>query len=312
MAGVTAALGAAGALAGAVQGARGGGGSPGGMPKWARKAQKSLYGDARGVANGMTVAGFTPDQLAAMQGARDFQGYLDPDMAAAQAGARDLAGGVNAGDIRKFYNPFENDVVGSFLGDLSAMRGQNNLVANDLAEKSGAFGGDRDAVYRAVSNGELDRTAATSIAGLRASGYNTAMSGALNNHGMQLAGNAQLSALINARRQAKLQELQVLLSSGNMQQDLAQRGANLPADRIKFLSDFLNGVPMNPASGPRPDPIAGAMTGFQGGYGMGTDIAGLLSQMRQGWSPGAVPMNDPGPIVVRPGQPLTFGPPPGY
>lgn len=305
MAGVSGALALGGAVAGAVSGSSGGGGG-GGIPKWARKARKANYGSAQDAAAGMSVAGFTPDQLGAMEGVRDFQGYLDSDMSDAQAEAKRLSGGIGEQDIAQFYNPFENDVVGAFLGDLQAMRKQNGLVANDLAERSNAFGGDRDAVYRAVSNGELDRTAASSIAGLRSSGFNTAVSGALSNRGLQLAGNAQLSSLIESRRAARLQELQALMASGALQQDRAQRVANLPADRVKFLSDYLNGVPYNAPSTPY-DPVAGAITGFQGGYGMGTDLAGLISRMKSGWgSPSAVPMADPGPIKVD-APPITFG-----
>lgn len=277
MAGVSGGIALASGLAGAIGGAGGGGGG-GGMPRWQRRAMRDNYGRAQDVAGQMRVAPFNADQRQAFRGVRNFQGYLDGDMAGAQARAEDLAGGVTHRDIRQFYNPFENDVVGSFLNDVNTMHGTEDLRVNDAAEGASAFGGDREAVYRAVSQGVVDDNAQRNLAGIRSRGYELASNNAMTNHGLQLAGNQQLQGLIESRRGNRLEELRALLASGGMQQDQLQRQYNLPVDRLNLLMQSVGQPMYNPPSQPY-DPVAGALSGFQGGYGTGADIAGLLGRV---------------------------------
>lgn len=262
---------AVGGIAGAVQGASGGGG--GGMPRWMRRAQRANYDMAQNVPMG--VAGFTRDERAAHRGVRGLQGYLESDARGATRTARELSQGIGADDIRKFYNPYEQDVVNSFLGDLDVMKGQNNLIANDLAEKSSAFGGDRDAVYRAVSGGELDRTAASSIGALRHAGYSTAGQLALGNHGLRLAGNDQLRQMIESRRGFRGDSLRMLASSGADQRALNQARMNLPQDRLRLMMEAAN-QQFDPNGRQNYDSVGGALAGYQGGYQTMQDILDLI------------------------------------
>jgi hypothetical protein len=163
------------------------------------------------------------------------------------------------------------------------MRGLNNLDANDLAEKSDAFGGDRDAVYRAVSAGELDRNAMSSIASLRHAGYDTAGRMALTNHGLQLNGNAQLQDIINARRSARYQDIGALLDSGGMQQTQQQREYDLPMDRLRFRQEMLGPLQQAPISGGG-DQVGAAMAGYQDGYNTVSGLTtGWNTQPNSGW-----------------------------
>lgn len=235
----------------------------GGSPKWQRRNQKRISSDAMGMTQ--QVAGFSPDQLAAMQGVRDMQGRYDGDYASAQARADQLAGGVTQDDIRQFYNPFENDAVSAYLNDLQAMRGRQDVAVNDAARAAGAFGGDREAVYRAVMQGEMDRTGATTLANMRMQGYGNAVNAALSNMGYRQAGNAQLANLIGQRQLAGYQDINALNASGLLQQQLQQRQFDAPLDTLRFRTEI-----NNPGSYARPessggDPIAAALHGFQGG-----------------------------------------------
>jgi hypothetical protein len=297
MAGVSAAVGLGSALYGAVQGANGGG-SSGGIPRWQRKAMKGLYGDAGDVAQGMSVAPFNADQQAAMGGIRNAGNYLGGWYKQATNQANDLAQGINAGDVSKFYNPYEQDVVGAYLKDVNTMHGQEDLRVNDAAEAAKAFGGDREAVYRAVSQGQIDDNAERNLAGIRSTGYQTALQAALQNHGLQLTGNAQLQQLLDARRANHMQDLGALMQSGTMQQELAQRMRDLPQARLQFQQSMMQPY-YNPPSQPY-DPVAGAITGFQGGYDMGSDIGGLLSRVL-GNSRAMIPQPSGG-ISINPGQ----------
>ncbi len=297
MAGITAGIGAASALYGAAQGAQGGG-SSGGLPRWQRRAMKDMYQQAGDVP--MSVAPFNSDQRDAMRGFRNVDGYLANRYQDATNQAADLSHGINADDIRSFYNPFENDVVGSFLKDVGTMHAQEDLRVNDNAEAAKAFGGDREAVYRAVSQGQLDDNAQRNLAGIRTAGWNSALQGALQNHGLQLTGNAQLQALLDQRRANKIEDLKNLMTVGGMRQAYSQQVRDLPQQRLALQQSMLQ--PYYNAPSQPYDPVAGAMSGFEGGYQYGSDLGGLLSRVFGNSRMGVVQQPGSSPISIDPGN----------
>lgn len=268
-----------GGVASAAGAMRGGGGGGGGMPKWQAKAMKENSDYSRQVAAGQSVAPINADQLSAYQGVRDSQGYLADDMAGAQDTAGRLAGGVTADDIRGFYNPYEDDVVNSYLGDLQQMRGTQDAAVSDRAQQAGAFGGDREAVYRASIQGDLDRTGATTLAGIRSRGYEGARDTALSNQGLRISGNDQLTQLIEARRRARYGDLAALGGVGGQLQGQDQYARDLDQRRLDTRLAGA-GTPTSGPTGPSQNRFATGMAAFQDGVGAVRDLQGLWGSIR--------------------------------
>lgn len=155
---------------------------------------------------GNRVAGFSPDQVAGMRAiegsfgmaapyintAADYlssatapvlptlQPYIDQARGIySSAGTPFVSQNFDPGSVGAFYSPYVNDVVNATQ---NLFNQQNAEAANNLrgnAVSAGAFGGDREA----VAQGELARqqqlAQAPTLAGLRNTGYQTAMGQAL-------------------------------------------------------------------------------------------------------------------------------------
>lgn len=237
----------------------------GGAPKWQTRQQRNLTTQSNNV--NQQTAGFTPDQIQAQQQIRDMQGRYDPALAGAQARAEQLANGVGAEQIRSFYNPFENDAVSAYLADLQQMRGQQDVAVSDAARAAGAFGGDREAVYRASIQGQLDRNGAGTLSNMRMAGYNNAVQAAMQNAGVQQSGNAQLANLIGQRMGAGYSDAAMLGASGAQQQGLTQQQLDERMNTLRFRSEINNpGTSYQRPPSQQGDPIAAALHGFQGGF----------------------------------------------
>lgn len=81
-------------------------------------------------------------------------------------------------NVGKFYNPYEESVVGAVQRDFDRMRNKETLNQNAKAIGSGAFGGSRAAVAGAEANRNLTEAEADTLAKIRRSGYSEALSGA--------------------------------------------------------------------------------------------------------------------------------------
>lgn len=86
--------------------------------------------------------------------------------------------GVGNDDIARFQNPYQGQVTDATMAQL----GQDRLVArnglkSDMAG-AGAFGDKRRGVMEAELEGQYDRTAAQTLAGLNSQGFNTALGAA--------------------------------------------------------------------------------------------------------------------------------------
>ena len=86
---------------------------------------------------------------------------------------------VGSEDIARFANPYQQDVTNATMGQLD----QNRLMArnqqkSDLAA-AGAFGDKRRGIMEAELEGQQDRTAASTLAGLNSAGYSQALQAAM-------------------------------------------------------------------------------------------------------------------------------------
>lgn len=146
------------------------------------------------------------------------------------AGAQALQAGVGAlgaQGYRDYMNPFEKDVIAATRDDLDRQAQLTRTALAGQAARSGAFGGTREGVQRAILEGELARNEASVLANLRSQGFNTAQQAALNRAGMY----GQLGTQAGALR-AQQAGLQGQLAGQSAQQaftaaQLGQTGTSL-------------------------------------------------------------------------------------
>ena len=98
---------------------------------------------------------------------------FNPYIASGQAGARALGG--DQGAISNLMNPYQSQVLDAVSADYDKQRALAHNQANDAAAQAGAFGGSRHAIMEGARLGELDQGQLSTMAGLRASGYENAL-----------------------------------------------------------------------------------------------------------------------------------------
>lgn len=220
------------------------------------------------------VAGFSPDQMAAMQLARTGIGGFAPFM---NLGASTLGQGVSTAlsgapliqsgsqalteaDISQYFNPYQNYVT-------DEIRKQGEIAKNKLAgaaTKGGLFGGSR----YGIAEGQLDADVAAKIGQAQATGYSQALKAAEDAKKRSLYGGQGLGSLGTVIGQlggaqtgmgldfqkAGLTDINSLLGIGALNQQLAQRGLDAgrmteearqlePFTRLGYASDILQGQP---------------------------------------------------------------------
>ena len=221
------------------------------------------------------VAGFSPDQTAGFNLVRGNIGMGNQDLDSLIGSTRTLAGGLDPNQIKRFYNPYENDVVNSALGDIDTMRRRRLGDIDSAAEMSNAFGGDRNEVARALSNEDFDRTSASTSASLRSAGYNNASQMALANEGLKLGGNQALAQLIQQRRANGTADSAALLGVGGQEQALEQAKRDWMLQRAQAAGNLLTqdkGGSGIISGGPGVDSFGVGLQGLQTGLNLGDSL----------------------------------------
>ena len=273
-----------GAVLGGLSGGKGGGGST--MPGFAKKAGKlgsQILRDAAQRPAEDSIAKFNPDQLQAFQMTRDAVGTGLDDMLGAQATAKRLSAGVTDEDIARFQSPYQSQVIDAALADIENMRATRQVGANAEAVAAGAFGGDRQGVYRAVLDGQYDRTGASTIAGLRDQGFRTAAGLAMDNNKLALAGNDQLMNMINNRRAALYGDAGAMSEIGGVQYGRDQAVLDNPVKMGSLLMSGASGAAGGGSAQPGLNPLQGAIGGLQ----FGRDIYDIGKGIFGGWGIGS-------------------------
>lgn len=86
---------------------------------------------------------------------------------------------VASEDIARFSNPYQQDVIDATMGQLNQDRlVQRNQMNSDIG-KAGAFGDKRRGIMEAELEGQQDRTAASTLAGLNSANYGQALQAAM-------------------------------------------------------------------------------------------------------------------------------------
>jgi hypothetical protein len=106
--------------------------------------------------------------------------FLDPFRRDLLSRSQALAGQpFDPASIQPFMNPFQSGVEDATVADFARQRAQLGNSVDDLATKAGAFGGSRHAVLQARGLAEIGQNEASTLAGLRYSGFNDAMTRAM-------------------------------------------------------------------------------------------------------------------------------------
>ena len=160
-------------------------------------------------------------------------------------------------DIQRYQNPFVQSVVDPTVKALQQQQGQQLAQQQSNAIKSGAFGGDRSGIERAVLQGQQDLATAQAISPLYSQAYQSGLGAAqqqqqvggqgLMGAGAQLANlgsGAQSSALAGANAQLAAgtvgQQTQQALDTAKYQQFLQQQG--YPFQLTQFLANIAEGT----------------------------------------------------------------------
>lgn len=162
--------------------------------------------------SGNTVAGLSPDQMAAIQTIQNTQGIADPFINSAaqefgastspmdigpwttqangmfnQAGQGIDFNQLSAADIQRYQNPYTQNVIDATqaqFNNQNAMQ-QQGVMGNAISQ--GAFGGDRSAVAQGITAGQQQLAQAPVIAGLRDQSYAQALAAAQQQQGAGLS-----------------------------------------------------------------------------------------------------------------------------
>jgi hypothetical protein len=229
-------------------------------------AALKVYDQGQAAANQLDVreiAGFTPDQLAAMQMTRDSVGTGSGAVSQAATTAGQVAGFVPGQvqgqsflnmNLQDYMNPYLQQVAGNVMSDLDRQRmGQlNQLGANAFQAK--AFGGSRHGVAEAETNRAAQETAARALTDLYFSGFGAAaglagqdmamaQQAALANQqagisgaGLNLQAANQLGQIGQTQQGMAQADIAALGNVGSMQQMLEQ--AKTDAERNLILEKF--------------------------------------------------------------------------
>ncbi len=271
---------------------------------------------ARQVANNMGArqyAGFDPlyqqgeaQALAAGQGVGRQQLGMAGQLTGAVAGYSPTMIRPDQALTQQYYNPFEQQVIDTSLGDLEQARQRAVQQTGQQAMASKAFGGSRHGVAQALTSGEYGKQAGTLVSGLRNQGYQQALglaqqqqlqnqAAGLQGAQFRLGAAQQLGQMGQAQTGADYLSAQTAMGLGGARQQLAQQqldaSRNLGLERLGIMQSALglqmpNMGSMGTTSTPNySNPGAGALGGAMAGYSMfpgtpyGAIAGGLLGLM---------------------------------
>jgi hypothetical protein len=166
--------------------------------------------------------------------------YQDPLNEALTAGKSGMD--VSQGDISKFYNPYENAVVGG-LGTQSATNVQRNLMPQLKAGfvGSGALGSQRYANAMGQTMGDVNTGLLQEQNKTRMAGYNTALDAALKEAQLSNQSSAALTGLGQAEQQAATTGLKTGADIGALEQAYTQSQINAPLTMSSNVAQLLKG-----------------------------------------------------------------------
>lgn len=187
------------------------------------------------------VAGLTQAQKDVFANApAQLERYQDPLDQALTAGKSGMD--VSQADISKFYNPYENAVVGG-LGVQSAQNVQRNLMPALKAGfvGTGGIGGQRYANALGQTMGDVNTGLLQEQNKTRMAGYNTALEAAMKEAQLSNQASAALTGLGQAEQQAATTGLKTGAELGALDQAFTQSQINAPLTQATNVAQLLKG-----------------------------------------------------------------------
>lgn len=215
------------------------------------------------------VAGLTPEQQAGMSQTAAYAQSAQPwiqqagQYTAAGAGAVDPSQ-ITGQTINQYMNPYTQDVTGQMARLMNQQFQQAQSGQMGQAIQSGAFGGDRSGIAAANLQGQQALAFGNAMAPVLQQGYNTALSTAQQQQGVDLAAQqanmqrlqaagAQLGQLGTAAQTAGLSGAQAMMGAGQTAQQTQQAGLtalynqflqqqSYPFQTTQFLANIAEGT----------------------------------------------------------------------
>jgi len=177
------------------------------------------------------VAAYAPEAL------RRYQTPMDEALAAGQAGA-----GIDAGDISKFYNPYEAAVVGD-MANRSATNVQRNLLPQLKAGfvGTGGLGGRNYANALGQTLGDVNTNLFQEQNKAKAAGYQSALDAAIREMSGQTQAAGTLGTLGAQEQQAATTGLKTGAEIGAIEQAQNQALINAPTTMAGNVAQILRG-----------------------------------------------------------------------
>jgi len=221
-----------------------------------------------------------------------YQPALTSALTTAQAGS-----GVDQADISKFYNPYENAVVGG-MGAQSAQNVQRNLMPQLKAGfvGSGALGSSRYANALGQTMGDTNQTLLQEQNKYKAAGYQSALDAALKEMGQQSTAASVMQGVGTAEQNAATAGLKSAADLGAIEQAQKQAVIDAPMTRATNAAALMRGytVPTTasatykgPATAYQPSPLAqiASLASLYGAANTSGGMSKFLSSIFGGQSP---------------------------
>ena len=276
------------------------------LPEWARGYAKEALAKGQALTdvnqnpyqqyNAPRIAGFSPMQQQAMQGAQNMTVAPQTGEATAAATGAGLGGfgvanqatvGGFQNQVGGYMNPYINQILAPQLAEANRNYDIGATKQQSAATQAGAFGGSREAIMAA----ENERNRNMGLNQIYGQGLNTAYTNAQNqynqNLGNQLQGYGLMGNAANTfgqlgqnqyGQQMGINQLQA--QYGGQQQALAQQGLtqsyqdfinqqNYPYKQLGFMSDLIRGLPLGQQSTASVYQPPGSVAGQIAGLGVG-------------------------------------------
>ena len=177
---------------------------------------------------GQQVAGFTPDQLQAMQTVAGAQGSYQPALATAMQYGTQAGQAITPSQIQAAMSPYTQNVVQSTMDVMNQQNQQAMSQLRGTEAQQGAFGGTRAAVAESNLAAQQERSKDQIVAGLMQQGYSNAVAQAQADRAAAGTGAGLMSGLAGQSANLPLSQAQAELGTGALQQQLAQQQLNVP------------------------------------------------------------------------------------
>lgn len=234
------------------------------IPKWVSDAGETTYNTAKSIAErdyptytGPRVAGFSPDQTAAMDLMRGSVGAWQPTADAAATSLRNqMTNGGLPANVSSYMSPYIGEVVNRSVDEV--MR-TGDITRRNLGAKAHAAGAFGDARH-GVAEGELDRNVMKAAGDVAAQGYQSAydraLTGYLSDMGLQTQTANAATQLAQMAQQMGLTDVGGMLQIGGQQQAQTQQNYDTayqdflnqfyyPVEGLNIVSSALSGTPYN-------------------------------------------------------------------